>query len=312
MFSAKEITNYFYEIHDAVSKLSFLANPDPQVPAGFTLDWPSSNSAPSPLEDPQKFISSATPILNTLIKVPNTPKITSMSSSSNLSPNTTVYPISQLTPLLRPDTSTELPVIRSILSTLSAPSFASSSWTFTAGYFNPDPSLTKLLLSTSSKFNTILTASPHANGFFGSAGVSGLLPAAYTLLLRRFLQSARKVRLEEDITLKEWRRGTIGEKDGWTYHAKGLWVSLDGDKEPSLSVVGSSNYTKRSYGLDLECGTVIITSDKGLKSRLAKERDGLQEWATVTGMEKFNKSERRVGLHVKAAMWIVWLVGGEL
>ncbi|TVY44482.1 CDP-diacylglycerol--glycerol-3-phosphate 3-phosphatidyltransferase, partial [Lachnellula occidentalis] len=282
VFSSREITSYFFGIHNAVSKLSFLVTPDKQNPAGYTLDWPSSNLAPSPLIDPKKYISASTRILSPLIK----PSTTTTSSPSTKA-NTTVYPLSQLTQLLHPDTSTELPSITHILRTLSAPSFSTSSWTFTAGYFNPDPSLTSLLLSATSHTNTVITASPHANGFYGSKGVSGLLPAAYTLLSRRFLESAQTAGRGTDIVLKEWRRGTVGEKGGWTYHAKGLWISLNGEKEPSLSIVGSSNYTKRSYGLDLEVGTCIVTSDEGLKARLREERDGLQEFAGKVGIDDF-------------------------
>jgi len=89
-------------------------------------------------------------------------------------------------------------------------------------------------------------------------------------------------------------------------------VSLNGEKEPSISVVGSSNYTKRSYSLDLEIGTVIVTSDEGLKKRLREERDGLQDYAERVGMDDFLKVERRVGLQVRIAMWIVKMVGGAL
>ena len=102
-----------------------------------------------------------------------------------------------------------------------------------------------------------------------------MLPPAYTLLFRRFLESAAKHNRQDDITLKEWKRGVVGEPGGWTYHAKGLWVSLGGEKEPSISIVGSSNYTKRSYSLDLEVGAAIVTSDEGLKRRLREERDGV-------------------------------------
>lgn len=106
----------------------------------------------------------------------------------------------------------------------------------------------------------------------------------------------------------------MGQEGGWTYHAKGLWVALNGEKAPSLSVVGSSNYTKRSYGLDLEVGVVVVTSDEGLKGRLAEERDGLGDgrWAEEVGMDELMKVERRVGMRVRVAMWIVKVVGGAL
>ncbi|KUJ11696.1 uncharacterized protein LY89DRAFT_654414 [Mollisia scopiformis] len=307
VFSSKEITDYFSKLHHAVSNLSFLVTPSAQEPAGFTLEWPTSNLAPSPLTSPTAYITASTTLLTPLLRPTSTPHSTAVSNT-----NTTIYPISQLTPLLSPDTSTELPSLTRILTTLSHPSYASSSWTFTAGYFNPDPSLTALLLSTSSRTNTVITASPYANGFYGSKGVSGLLPAAYTLLSRRFLERVHASSRDHDIVLKEWRRGTVGEKEGWTYHAKGLWVSVNGEENPSLSVVGSSNYTKRSYGLDLETGVVIVTGDEGLKNRLREERDGLQEFAGVVGMDDFLKVERRVSWRVRVAMWIVGMVGGAL
>ena len=56
----------------------------------------------------------------------------------------------------------------------------------------------------------------------------------------------------------------VGEKEGWTYHAKGLWVTFPSTstnvEDPSLTVVGSSNYTKRSYELDLEANVVNCTT----------------------------------------------------
>lgn len=87
---------------------------------------------------------------------------------------------------------------------------------------------------------------------------------------------------------------------------------MNGEKSPSISVVGSSNYTKRSYGLDLEAGAVIVTSDEKLKKALGEERDGLQEYAEAVGMDEFIKVERRVGIQVRVALWIVGLVGGAL
>ena len=64
-----------------------------------------------------------------------------------------------------------------------------------------------------------------ANGFYGSKGISGRLPEAYTWLERRFWQAAVKVGkiggFKPTIELNEW------ERDGWTYHAKGTqsWLS---------------------------------------------------------------------------------------
>jgi CDP-diacylglycerol--glycerol-3-phosphate 3-phosphatidyltransferase len=150
-----------------------------------------------------------------------------------------------------------------------------------------------------------------------------MLPAAYTLLSRKFLAAAEKRVPKPDIRLREWRQGTVNEEGGWTYHAKGLWVDfiteLKKEKEekgkeqiPAITVLGSSNYTKRSYTLDLETGVVIVTTDEGLRGRLREERDALGEWAREVTMREFESSERRVGVHVRIAMWIVGVVGGAL
>lgn len=220
--------------------------------------------------------------------------------------------LGQMSQVMKPDTSTELPVITHILKTLALPAYRDSAWTFTAGYFNPAPSLTKLLLATASSNNTVITASPEANGFYKSKGVSGLLPDAYTLLARRFVHRVHHEGRDADITLKEWRYGVVGQPGGWTYHAKGLWVTMPGDKNPAMSIIGSSNYTKRSYSHDLEAGALIVTRDEGLKARLGEEQLWLQEHATKATRDDFARTERRVGLKVRVAMWIVSLVGGAL
>ena len=141
-----------------------------------------------------------------------------------------------------------------------------------------------------------------------------MLPAAYTHLSRQFLTAVSRAGLSKQITLKEWRKGTVNTPGGWTYHAKGLWITLPGQQEagPSVTLVGSSNYTKRSYSLDLEANALIVTSNKDLQRRLREEERWLQEYAKPVTQDDFARTERRVGLHVRVAMWIVTLVGGAL
>ncbi|KAI9661588.1 MAG: CDP-diacylglycerol--glycerol-3-phosphate 3-phosphatidyltransferase [Bathelium mastoideum] len=309
VFSSQEIADYFKRIHDAVCSISFQLLPDDRHPGGFVLEWPQCRSSPSPLDDSTRYRTYATKLLDPLIQ-PSTAPIAPQSPS-----DTTIYPLLQFTPLLKPrDTSTELPTLRAILRSLSFPALTNSHWTFTAGYFNMTPEIRTLLLATSPSSATVLAASPWANGFYGSPGVSGLLPAAYTLLARRFLDAVAAAGLGSRLALKEWRRGTVGEPGGWTYHAKGLWVTLPGEKEkgPSVSLVGSSNYTKRSYALDLEANCLVVTRDPGLMRRLGEEERWLQEWAKAVGRDDYMVTERRVGLHVRIAMAIVTLVGGAL
>lgn len=307
LFSSSDVTEYFERLYRGVTSLSFLVEPSKE-PAGFNLVWPTTNASPSPLDDPRQYVSKSTAVLSSLIA----PQKSLAATKDGASPDTTIYMLAQLSQLLKPNTSTELPAVTHVLKTLASPKYAGSSWTFTAGYFNPAPSLTSLLISTASSNCTVITASPQANGFYGSKGVSGMLPDAYTLLARRFLDSIHRQKREAAIVLKEWRQGTVGEPEAWTYHAKGLWITLPNQQGPSISIIGSSNYTKRSYTHDLEAGALIVTENAELQRKLAEEQNWLQDFAKPVTLDDFAKTERRVGLHVRIAMWIVKAVGGAL
>ncbi|KAL8794857.1 MAG: hypothetical protein Q9195_002569 [Heterodermia aff. obscurata] len=319
VFASQRVTDYFANIHNAVCSVSFLLKPA-DTPAKYTLEWPSSNPAPSPLTSPEAYIEATTSLLIPFTTPPN--------SRPRPKTDTSLYPLLCQPPNLN----TELPALRSLLS---APSLCA--YTFTAGYFNPHPEITTSLLSIRAP-GTILTASPLANGFYNSPGVSGLLPAAYSHLSLGFLRAARKARAR--ISLREWRRGTVGEPDGWTYHAKGLWVTLlqppamrsaahhqpgdtaaprlpsaeavGGEVGPCATVVGSSNYTKRSYGLDLEVGALVVSSDEGLMKRWKREEELLVARSRVVGEAELAGKGRRAGWTVRGAMWIVKILGGAL
>lgn len=306
IITSREMTSYFANIHNAVSQFSYIVQPNQDDISTYHLHWPESNGAPSPLDHPSVFIDRAGAALNPLIQPQ--PR-----SKPPPKPNhdTTIYPLAQLTPLLRPDTSTEYPGLLTVLRHLST-NFSQSKWTFTAGYFNIRPELQSLLLGSNCQHGVVVTASPWANGFYGSKGISGLLPSAYSLLSRRFLEGVHRAGKAGQIEMKEWRHGTVGEPGGWTYHAKGLWVTLPGEEHPSITLVGSSNYTKRSYALDLEMNVLILTENEKLKKRLGEEQDWLQRHAKRVKLDDFTTPERRVGIHVRIAMWIVSLVGGAL
>ncbi|KAL9601731.1 MAG: hypothetical protein Q9219_002342 [cf. Caloplaca sp. 3 TL-2023] len=318
VFSSKRVTDYFARIHHAVCSISFLLHGNG---SSHTLTWPPSNPAPSPFADAKGYITAATSLLLPLSSPSASPPPSSNNAETASATKTTLYPL-----LCHPPTiNTELPSLRTLLTSSNL-----QSYTFTAGYFNPHPLITSTLLSLSSRLKnpaqgTILTASPYANGFYNSAGVSGLLPAAYTHLSLRFLQAAR--RKSANISLREWRRGTVGENEGWTYHAKGVWAtfppsrpppSTDGTPQikeavgPSATIIGSSNYTARSYGLDLEVGALVVTDDEGLMRKWKAEEDGLRAWTREVKEEELGGEERRAGWRVRVAMWIVKVVGGAL
>ena len=318
VFSSRKVTDYFAGIHHTMCSVSFVLRPRSKG-GSFDLEWPSSNASPSPLDDPEKYNKAAVSLFNSFIASPL--------EQTKRTTNTSIYPL-----LIVPNAiNNELPILKKLLKSPLPPS---SSYLFTAGYFNPHPSVTASLLSAASSESattgTILTASPWANGFYGSKGVSGMLPPAYTLLSRRFLAQARKI-ARSAIELREWRLGTVGRPHGWTYHAKGLWLTYgsseaqdSGSKNllpreqpqlfggPSVTVIGSSNYTVRSYSLDTEVGAVVLTTDKDLRARLQSEQENLLRHSKAVSKEDLQGGERKVGLHVRIAMWIVTAVGGSL
>ncbi|RMZ86187.1 hypothetical protein DV737_g288, partial [Chaetothyriales sp. CBS 132003] len=344
VFSSKELTDFYAKIHDAVCEISYDLRPSTQRPAGFELVSPLARGIHDPVWDSRRYRLHAKGNIEPLLQ----PKARQRMFPTEFDGDKTfVYPIAQMDDLLGSPspstfldyefasfTSTEKPVLSRVLAEFAEDArLRPASWTFTAGYFNIDPDLCERLLAAAphalqpgkvaaDKVCTVITASPWANGFYGSKGVSGMLPAAYTLLSRRFLAEVKSAGKEDVVQLKEWRKGTVGQPGGMTYHAKGLWITLPphvgaagqlvDEPGPSISVVGSSNYTKRSYSLDLEIGALILTGNEELKRRLKAETDWLQRDATVVTKDDLAKVDRRVGFRVRAALWLVEALGGAL
>ncbi|KIK66890.1 hypothetical protein GYMLUDRAFT_257598 [Collybiopsis luxurians FD-317 M1] len=130
----------------------------------------------------------------------------------------------------------------------------------TSGYFNLYGPYQGLILSTPQVGARIVCASPKANGFFGSKGISGRIPEGYTLLEQKFMKAVRRTAMmfaklglhQSNVELREW------EKDGWTYHAKGLWLSPSADSAPVLTLFGSTNLNSRSSDIDTELSFVMV------------------------------------------------------
>ena len=297
IFKSKRVTDYFATIHQAVCSISFILEPSKNK-SGFVLKWPFPNLVPNPLEAPTAYIQAATSLLGPLSQP--------LASQPSRTASTSLYPL-----LCHPPTiNTELPAIASLLFR------PLRSYTFTAGYFNPHPIIISSLLAATSLPNpasgTILTASPFANGFFGSKGISGMLPAAYSHLSLTFLRAARGKKVE----LREWQHGVVGQEGSWTYHAKGLWLTLPVGKgfeiNPSATLIGSSNYTTRSYGLDLEVGAVVVTSNEKLRQKWKKEEETLLRSSRQVSEQELAGKGRKASWKVRIAMWIVGMVGGSL
>jgi len=154
----------------------------------------------------------------------------------------------------------------------------------TSGYFGLYKPYQSLVINTPVACR-ILAASPKANGFYGSRGVSGRIPEGYTVLERRFMKAVRAAgrewpseqpvqdRTESGVQLSEWAR------EGWTYHAKGIWLRPTPSAHPCLTLFGSTNLNSRSANIDTELSFMLVTSSPKLRARLAEEVDGLRSHA---------------------------------
>lgn len=302
VFRSKPFSDYYYELHQLVSGLSYKVKSSNNEQK-FTMFWPDQNLAVEPTKSKAEFIESASSVLTKfLLKEPTA----STAAHKNECP-TIVYPVSQFSPLFQrgKDNSTEKPTILQLISAISKPSI---NWTFTAGYFNMLPDIKRGLISTPSETATVITASPYANGFFQSKGISGNLPDAYLHLSRKFLKAVKRHGKENTIALREWKRGIVNKPGGWSYHAKGLWLgdSNNGDFRPILTCIGSSNYTRRAYSLDLESNAVILTNDEKLRNEMQQELNNLLAHTKEVTLADFKTdSERKVSTGVKVATYLL-------
>lgn len=290
LFKSDSLANYYFSIQKAIESLSYKLRYS-ENKSKFKLEWPESNPLEEPNKDTTKFLKGSTNILRTILSKRFTE---SSDNSPETNASTFVYPVSQFTPLLKSDLSTEKPSILKILCYLNDPSIR---WTFTAGYFNMLPEIKRKLIESVSEGN-VITASPLANGFYKSKGISGCLPDAYLYLAKLFLKDVKTNGKEGKITLNEWKRGVVNTTGGWSYHAKGIWATAPEENRPSITVIGSSNYTRRAYSFDLETNAIVVTRDEGLKAEMDKEVRHLLQHASPLELKDFEDKERHVSKFV--------------
>ncbi|KIJ44309.1 hypothetical protein M422DRAFT_30456 [Sphaerobolus stellatus SS14] len=168
----------------------------------------------------------------------------------------------------------------------------------TSGYFALHKPYQDYLIS-SPAISRIIAAGPRANGFYGSKGISGRIPEAYTLLERRFwnrVKSASKdtPQISPKIELSEW------ERENWTYHAKGIWYRPRDNLPPGFTMFGSTNLNSRSANLDTELSFFMVTEQASLQEELYAEIHNLRNNARVVDEEDWMVPERRVRIGTRA------------
>jgi len=172
----------------------------------------------------------------------------------------------------------------------------------TSGYFGLSKPYKNLILRSHIP-TRIICASPEANGFYGSKGISSRLPGGYTWLEQRFMAAVRTSQLQDpsnpgSVELKEWNR------HGWTYHAKGIWLAPNSESPPILTLFGSTNLNSRSAHLDTELSFVMLANSATVQKQLQLELQGLHNFA-----EDWKGDQRNVRPVTK---FLAWLLSGYL
>ncbi|ODV85664.1 hypothetical protein CANARDRAFT_219986 [[Candida] arabinofermentans NRRL YB-2248] len=290
LFKNHALSDYYYNLQSTISKLSYKLIINENSKNGFDLIWPSTNPTNEPYLNLNQFINDSTLLLTPLLKKhPDSYK--PLDNSKTL-----IYPVSSFKPIMNPDLSTEKSSILRLLQLLSNNEIE---FYFTSGYFNMTLEY-KLKLINSKAKGKVITAAPHANSFYRSKGISKHLPTAYLNNSRIFINDLNKVQNSHNVELLEWSNGIVNTVDGWSYHAKGIWFKLPNEKQPSITIVGSSNYTNRSYNLDLESNVILLTIDDDLKLKMQFEVDNLLKNCKKLGLDDFN-GDRSIHFGVKIA-----------
>ncbi|KAI5169594.1 CDP-diacylglycerol---glycerol-3-phosphate 3-phosphatidyltransferase [Pancytospora epiphaga] len=76
----------------------------------------------------------------------------------------------------------------------------------------------------------------------------------------------------------------------YSFHSKGIWLL---GEDIAVTVIGSSNFNRRSIGVDEECTWVIASNNPTIRSKLCKEMRSLQKYSKPLTMEELCKRHVR-------------------
>ncbi|CAB4480179.1 phospholipase D/nuclease [Rhizophagus irregularis] len=294
------LANYFADLVETVASFSYRLSPTKLVDEdSFKLVL---KNYPDPVTQSTLFRENSSLIMNNFIK---RWIIHSIEQDHNLSLqkyDTIVFPIIQMNPLyIRQDELATFIVLDAISMHGNKINVNENKFCrvfFTSGYFNFTQSYKERVLNARAKFQ-LLAASPEANGFYKSKGISKYIPQAYTFLEKQFYSDICHYGKEHLIKIQEYKR------PGWTFHAKGLWCYLDGESWPSLTIIGSSNYGYRSTERDLEAQAILITENTQLRKTIHDELENMSKYTEEVTKETFQQIDRKVPYLVGAATRLI-------
>ncbi|KAF9288140.1 CDP-diacylglycerol--glycerol-3-phosphate 3-phosphatidyltransferase [Mortierella alpina] len=289
VFRNKDISDYYCDLVSTVSSLSYSLQD-----TGSAFGLKIANGVPDPVKESRQFKLHAAKTVRAFLRkwssVQHKPKDDSY--------DTTLFPLVQMGPFgLRQDERVTLSVLDHVLHNNEQE--GQSKVFITSGYFNFEKRYSQAIINTKAADVCLIAASPEANGFFNSAGISKYIPPAYTLIEQRFFNDAKAAGNAERITIEEYNR------KGWTYHAKGLWIYPPYSELPIMTTIGSPNFGYRSIVRDLEAQMFLVTTNQGLRKSLHEELCNLRLHAHSVTEETFKTPERQVPVWVGGASRVI-------
>ncbi|OUM59597.1 hypothetical protein PIROE2DRAFT_46915, partial [Piromyces sp. E2] len=277
--NATSLSDYFYDLAITLTKISYqLAPQHTLIPSG-----------PDPTTNPVQFRQTAYHALDSFLS-------NWYARTQTLHTDTIVIPMLQMKQLHIQENERLMEIIMDIIDN------NSDYWKnlfITSGYLNFTHEFKKKLGEISTEID-IVCAAPQANSFYKGKGISGAIPAAYTILEKQI----HDISLNKDVDMR------IHEyvRPGWTYHAKGLWASYKdpetGELLPNVTILGSTNFGRRSMNRDVEAQVLMITDNKKLQKDMAREIKNLLNYTVLVDDETFNKQERLISYRVRFGTFI--------
>ncbi|KRX07518.1 hypothetical protein PPERSA_11067 [Pseudocohnilembus persalinus] len=132
------------------------------------------------------------------------------------------------------------------------------------GYLSFTQKIQNIILQAKNKEINILTAAPIANSFYKAGRVKGWIPYFYRVFEYNFLKEVQNNK-KQQIFLHEF------QKNQWTFHSKGMWVCENNQDVPNLTIIGSSNYSSRSYNRDTELNFTFYSMCDKFSNKLLLE-----------------------------------------
>ncbi len=132
----------------------------------------------------------------------------------------------------------------------------------------------------------LITASPMANGFFNDGPIKSLIPKVYKSMENNLIKSSKA-------RVREYNR------EGWTFHAKGLWGECT---DEYLMGIGSSNYSIRSFTRDTELQFYFYSSCPKFKCAINNDYDCIRKHTTHAAYEHQNLKIKALSKIVKSVL----------